>query len=354
MATMTAARPPSTASSGRGTAAKRAYSARRVRLADLDLIADRAPKAGDLVLARVDRLGQHDGLQLPSGRRADLFPGDEIVVAYGHRYAPDQFEAEVPEDLSPCHLVAAGGIAARELCRHARMRSPTEITPLGLLDNGNGRPANLADWALGAVPPSTRRPHTIAVVGTCMNAGKTTTVANLIHGLVASGKKVGAAKITGTAAGGDTWLMADAGASHVLDFTDAGFATTYRTTLVEVQGILAMLTGHLAASGVDTIVLEIADGLFQRETKALLGSPEFAGGVDAVLFAAGDALAATAGVDWLARRGVPVHGVSGVLTSSPLAIREAELSTGLPVLTIDLLRDPDCAAHLHERLEVAR
>jgi len=328
--------------------AKRAYSTRRVGAERLELAEDASPRSGDLVLARVDRLGQHDGLQLPSGRRASLFPGDEIVVSYGHRYAPDQFEAEVPDDLSPCHLVAAGGIAARELCRHSSMSAPTEITPVGLLRDREGR-ANLADWALVAPPTPTVRPRTIAVVGTCMNAGKTTTAANLIRGLVATGSTVGAAKITGTAAGGDTWLMLDAGASLALDFTDAGFPTTYRATLDEVEDIFATLTGHLAASGVDTVVLEIADGLFQRETDALLGSPRFAEGVDALLFAAGDALAATAGVDWLNRRGLPVVGVSGVLTSSPLAIREAELATGLPVFTLDRLCDPEHADRLRVR-----
>src|SRR5437870_4337587 len=53
----------------------------------------RAPSAGDLVLARIDTLGYHAGLQLPNGRRRRLFAGDEIVVAYGNRYAPNQFEA---------------------------------------------------------------------------------------------------------------------------------------------------------------------------------------------------------------------------------------------------------------------
>src|SRR5262245_58461461 len=42
-----------------------------------------APRAGDLVLARVDFLGHHQGLQLGSGRKRSLFPGDEIVVVYG-------------------------------------------------------------------------------------------------------------------------------------------------------------------------------------------------------------------------------------------------------------------------------
>jgi len=247
LSTIEAGRRASAFGAGRVAEAKRAFSTRRVLAEDLEVVDDAVPMPGDLLLARVDRLGQHERLQLPSGRTANLFPGDAIIVSFGHRYAPDQFEAEVPDDLAPCHLVAAGGIAARELCRHARMRQPTEITPVGLLGDREGRRANLADWALGAPPASAARPHTIAVVGASMNAGKTTTVANLIRGLVASGRTVGAAKVTGTAASGDTWLMLDAGASPVFDFTDAGFPTTYRATPAEVEGIFATLTGHLAA-----------------------------------------------------------------------------------------------------------
>lgn len=46
------------------------------------------PSAGDLLLARVDKLGQHRKLELTTSRRADMFEGDEIVVAFGNRYAP--------------------------------------------------------------------------------------------------------------------------------------------------------------------------------------------------------------------------------------------------------------------------
>ena len=54
-----------------------------------------------------------------------------------------------------------------------------------------------------------------------MNSGKTTTVAAITHGLTAAGLRVGAMKVTGTGAGGDPFLFADAGAAEVLDFTSA-------------------------------------------------------------------------------------------------------------------------------------
>ena len=323
--------------------AKAAYTARHVNFETIRtlLSGDLKPKSGDLVLARVEKMGQHTRLNLSSGRRADLFPGDEVVVCYGNRYAPDQFEAELPQDLSPCHLAAAGGLAAQVLSQHDKMGVPTVLSPIGLLGNSNGQQINIADWALQPTTYIGQRPFTLAVVGACMNSGKTTTAAHLIKGLVNSGLKVGAAKVTGTGAVGDIWLMRDAGANPVLDFTDCGFPSTYQVTLKEVQKILETLIGHIAAEGVDVIVLEIADGLFQDETSMLVSSLNFRKHVDGLIFSAQTSLGATAGVEWLRRYGLNILAVSGVITTSPLASREAQKATSLPVLDLEQLRNPD-------------
>ena len=184
--------------------AKAAYTTRRVPFSTASHLieGDVRPSPGDLVLARVERLGQHSRIELGNGRRAHLFPGDEIILCYGHRYAPDQFEGEVPESLAPCHMVAAGGIAASAVSRHAGKKAATRITPLGLLGDAAGRPMNIADHALPRATPEADLPLTLAAVGTSMNAGKTTTAAYLIRGLARAGLKVGAAKITGTGKGG--------------------------------------------------------------------------------------------------------------------------------------------------------
>jgi len=104
------------------------------------------------VLAAIESIGQHARIEQRDGRRATLFPGDEVVVAYGHRYAPDQFEAAIPEDLGPCELVAAGGVAARVQSAHGRMSEATRLTPVGLLADGAGRRLNVRDGALAPGP----------------------------------------------------------------------------------------------------------------------------------------------------------------------------------------------------------
>ncbi len=314
---------------------KAAYSTRRVDLSKIATIlnGNEQPQVGDLVLAKIDKIGQHTRIELVTGRKAQLFPGDEIIVSYGNRYAPDQFEAMIPEDLSPCHLVAAGGLASKMLSKHTKISSATTITPLGLLGDSEGKRINLKDWTLPVTSYISQLPPTIAVVGTSMNSGKTTTVANLIKGLHLSGLKVGAAKITGTGAGGDIWLMKDAGANFALDFTDMGFPSTYKLSSEKVERIFLTLTHYLAAQEMDVIILEIADGLYQEETATLVSSSIFRQGVQGILFAANSALEVTTGQQWLQQYHLPLLGVSGTITMSPLAMKEAVTATGLPIFT---------------------
>jgi len=314
--------------------AKSSYNTRRI---DKDVIAslltgEIIPRAGDLVLAEVVRLGQHKRIELGHGRRATLFPGDEVIVCYGNRYAPDQFEAEIPADLAECHLVAAGGVASLCLSRNSKIRAPTKIRPIGLLADASGKRINMSDWALPALPVLRNNTPVVTVVGTSMNAGKTTTAANMIKGLSRAGLKVGAAKVTGTGAGGDVWLMKDSGAAAVYDFTDAGYVSTHLTAVSELENIASNLLAQLAHDAVDVIVLEIADGLLQEETSGLLRSEKFRAITDSVIFAAGDAMGAHHGVEWLRKNELPVIAVSGALTASPLARREAEQIIDLPVL----------------------
>jgi len=325
-----------------------AFTTRRVTRdsAKILLPLEGVPYAGDLVLATVDFLGQHPGLQLPNGRRKQLFPGDEIVVAYGNRYASNQFEAVIPETLGPCHLVAGGGIASRAVSWHVSMKKgPTLITPIGLLGDLNNNRINLGSYALASINEiTTRLPTAIAVVGTGMDSGKTQSCAFLVRGLISAGLRVGYAKITGTGAGGDTWLLTDAGAYPVLDFTDAGMATTYMITIEQLESLLMTLIGHIAKENVDAMVLEIADGVMQQETAALLKSPVFASLVAGIVMASQDSMGASAGIHFLKNYAKPpVLAISGIISAAPLQVREATIALNLPVYDREGLATPENA-----------
>jgi hypothetical protein len=170
-----------------------------------------------------------------------------------------------------------------------------------------------------------------------MNSGKTTTVAAIVRGLSKAGLVVAAGKVTGTGAPGDPGLFRDSGASSVLDFTDFGYGSTYRLEHQQVTALLVSLIDALAATGPDVVVVEIADGLYQGETVQLVADAVFKAHVDQVVFAAGEAMGATAGQLLLSRLGLPPVAISGMLTASPLAKREAAGSLGVPVLGKDEL-----------------
>jgi hypothetical protein len=313
----------------------RAFTTRRVPDCDLvgvDTRPDAPPRSGDLVLCRITDVRHHTRLQRPSGRRKILFPGDLVIAVYGDRYAPRQFEATIPRALGSCHLVAAGGVIAQAHNWHERIvKGPTEVTTLALITNAEGERVNLADYALPKIErPITNAPVVIASLGSSMNSGKTTAAAFLARGLHRGGHRVGFAKATGTGAGNDLWMVQDAGAKPVLDFTDAGYASTYRLATEQVEDIIDLLLDHLTARGVEVAILEIADGLLQPETAAVLESPRFHSRVDAAFFAAPDALAAKAGVDLCASQGLRLLGITGSLTAAPLQQREACAVTRLP------------------------
>lgn len=323
-------------------AARQAFSTRNVALSDAVRLKRRGvrPAAGDVVLAEVVRIGQHPRIENLAGRRGQLYVGDEVIVAYGNRYAPDQFEAFVPETLAPCHLAAGGGIAADVMVRHGKMKAPTELRPIGLLARADGRVLNLADYALAPACEAAPMPTAIAVLGSSMNAGKTTSAAAIIHGLTRAGLRVGAAKLTGTGSGGDLWAMRDAGARRVADFSDAGHASTFLLPADVVIAQARTLLASFGAADYDVVIVEIADGLLQRETAMLLEAARDAAWFRSVVFAAGDAMSAAFGTSLLAQIGLPACAVTGVISASPLASREAEANTGLPTLTLPMLRDP--------------
>ncbi|TFH54422.1 DUF1611 domain-containing protein [Glutamicibacter arilaitensis] len=319
--------------------------------------ANMVPRSGDVVIANVTELGKHTRLQSPVSRRQLMFVGQEIMVAYGHRYAPDQFLAHVPDNLGPCQLVAGGGVASEVIEQHASIDKATQLEPVGLLMR-QGKVVNLLDFAPLSIenesPQAAQidapRPPVIAVLGTSMNSGKSTTLGCLVNGLVNSGMQVAAGKATGTGAGNDPNLFTDAGAFSVCDFTDFGFPTTYRLDYETVRDLLVAMIREQSATGAGTVVIEIADGLFQGETSRLLRDPIFTAQVDRVLFSAQDALGAQAGERILLDAGLDLAAVSGVVTASPLAAKEAQAQLSTPVIgTFELCRAEVASALLPTR-----
>jgi Domain of unknown function (DUF1611_C) P-loop domain len=329
------------------TQTKWAFSARRI---PRDLVAGLDPdvgpaQAGDLILGRVLTVGQHGRIQLTEGRPATLYPGDLIVMPCGARYAPDQFEGLAEIDAEGCDMLAGGGCLGRMIWRHDKMKAPTRVQPLGRLTNAIGSALTTADFALPQPAQAAKIPL-IVVIGTSMNSGKTTATVALTHGLTRAGFATAALKGTGTGSFGDVNDYADAGAAFVGDFTDAGMVTTYLEPLERVKAGIETLLAAAEAQGATVAVMEIADGIFQKETAALLADPAFVARMSGCVFACGDAVAAAGGVSVLAAQALRPLCLTGLLSCSPMASAEAEAMTGVAVVTKAGLMDPAVASGL--------
>ncbi len=332
---------------------KRAFTTRHVNLDDAKTLitGDVKPQAGDLVLCEVTRLRQHCRIEQPNGRRSRMFVKDKIVVCYGNRYAPDQFESIVPDNLDACHLVAGGGVASLMRFKSPKVKPATEIQPLGLLGNKSGQVLNLRQYnVLHANQASTKNIPILLVSGSSMNAGKTTTVASLIKGLTADGFNVSAAKVTGTGSGGDLWHFIDAGVSTAIDFTDAGLVSTYLMSNQSLVKLFDDMIAHLKTPQTDVIVVEVADGILQGETKALLESAEIINATTAMIYTAGDSSSAVYGDSWLQSLGYNVLGISGVVSSNPLGVQEVEKMTSTPIFKKKEIVEAGFGHHLFDLL----
>lgn len=296
--------------------------------------ARRQPVQGDLVVARVEALGQHRALEDQHGRRVRLYTGDLVVGAYGNRYATDFYEGYVEPGPRP-HLLTAGGVIGTVASSHVRRGPPTTLEVIGAVADGDGVPLTLADVSRPDPPAADPPPVTVVVVGSSMNSGKTTTAAGVIRGWTRAGLKAGAGKVTGSGSGKDRWMYLDAGAHAILDFLDFGMPSTFGYPTQHLLTTMSRLRDALAHEGATHVVLEIADGLLQPQTRELLAVlPSFA---DSVVVAVGDALGAVGAQHVLATAGVIPTALSGIVSGSPLAAREAAAATGLRVVTPDEL-----------------
>src|SRR5947207_13881215 len=137
-----------------------------------------------------------------------------------------------------------------------------------------------------------------------------------------------------------------------LVFMDGGLPSTYLCDLDELLNLYDLFRAHAAARGATCMVVEIADGLLQNETAALLQSSRFTRTVDAWIFAAGDPLAAAGGVRVLRSWRIKPLAISGAVSMSPLGIKEAQIATGLPCLTARELQNGKLNAQILDSAQV--
>lgn len=235
-------------------------------------------------------------------------------------------------------MLARSGVVGQVTQKNANTPDPTRIEILGYVCDKDGKVLNTCDHPAITEPKrksKTRgRAKLILVVGSSMNSGKSRTAASICWTLTGMGHKVRGSKITGTASLKDILCMEDAGASPVTDFTYFGYPSTYMLSKEQLLDIFNKLDLKYANNPGNFWVVEIADGILQRETAMLLESPEVQSRIHRLVFCGSDALGVIAGVKILNERfGMTPDAISGLCSASPLAIRELGDYTDIPVVS---------------------
>jgi hypothetical protein len=311
------------------------------------------PGVGDVAVFEVLAIGKHSNIQGVEKRNIHIYPDDYIMAAFGTRYATEQFEGYVPDmPMNEYHILGAGGTVGIIHTMHSKFNhiGPTRLRLVGYAADNSGRIINTKKAKKQGMLPYTgvmqSLTRIILSVGSSMDSGKTTTAAHLVRGLKKKGMRTGFIKLTGTIYTKDCDLNYDNGADVVADFGDMGFPSTYMCEKDELLSLYETLLNRINANDLDYVVMEIADGVYQRETEMLLSNAKFMSGIDAVIFSAGDSLAAVQGTRALQEMHIIPTALSGIFTASPLLIREVKTKVHIPVYTIEQLAEGELSQAL--------
>jgi len=301
------------------------------------------PQDGEVALFEILEIGKHQSIQSETKRIVSIFEGDVIMAAFANRYATSQFEGYVPtQPTEILDILGAGGAIGLVTSKNAALEDiePTRIRLIGYAVNENGHIINTKFLHTerrtfrGYVPNNAK---VILSVGSSMDSGKTTSAAFAARGLKTTGKKVAFIKLTGTSYTKDKDFVFDCGADVTLDFTDCGYPSTYMCSKTEILDVYQTLLYQLEAEQPDYIVMEIADGLLERETDFLLRDKAFMSTIHSMIFSCGDSLGVFYGLHLLESFGIIPAVICGRFTMSPLLIKEVQAKTNIPALDIDQL-----------------
>lgn len=292
-----------------------------------------AGQVGDVIVAEVREIRNHTRLMTTDSGRVRMYEGDLIVGVLGHRYATDAFEGYGVIENESVDLLTNAGMVGQVSRRNSAVRAPTRLKVLGGLVDASGQQVNLIELGFTPRVPENMERNVVLVLGTGMNAGKTTSATKLIRGLIHEGKRVAALKVTGSVSPNDRSELEATGAVFVRDFSDYGFPSTFLQSAPRLQRLFHTMVEDACDADVDVVVVELADGVLQQETEALLADPTIQERTGGAVLAAPCALSALMGCQLIRSAGINVIAVTGRITNAPLFVDEFELRSRVPVLS---------------------
>ncbi|HEX4872784.1 MAG TPA: hypothetical protein VFV27_10750 [Nevskiaceae bacterium] len=291
------------------------------------------PAEGDLLVVELQPEAAPAPLQLASGRLTTLYPGDRVLALTGRHFSSLGQRCAVARRGESLHLLGRDGLVGAE----ARGGGLTAVRLLGRVCDGQGQPLRLPELAAS----TGRAPATVlGVVSAARGARAGTTLMQLLRGLAQLGLDSAVARPLGLIDGGERWALIEAGAREVVDAADVGCLDGEHDSGDCLRGRAQRQLAALAASGAPIGLLRLAGGLGLPALRRLLLEPGAAALSQGLVVCASDALCAVEAVRQLRAVGHPVLAVSGAITRSPLARREAEAELDLPVLAASELAAP--------------
>lgn len=309
----------------------------------VDINENYIPIAGDVAVFRVMTLGKHTRIQTESGRNTVILPGDLIMGAFGNRYATSQIEGYVPKSyLESYDILGQGCVIGQAKSWHLNfdLIGTTTVKLIGYVANTDGHVVNTIKnfEPLQSFDPISflNSPKAILSLGTSMDSGKTSSAAFMAHGLKKAGKTVAFIKLTGTTYTKDKNFVQDYGAHDTIDFSDFGFPSTYMCDTEVLLNLYQSLLAKMVNSvNPDYVIVEIADGLLERETNALLKHSGFKSQFHGAIFSASGSLSGIAGANQIEDLGINIIGISGLVTTSPLLVEEIRQNSKYSVLLME-------------------
>lgn len=222
----------------------------------VEILPREAWATGDYVLCEVvGAPGPLYRIELVSGRRTPVLPGDRLVGALGARAATLECVGdwrETGDDLM-MHQLTGAGLFGKVVSNSSWVGKPMEVVYRGHAMRGGK--INITDFVTPAKKSDFALP-VVLVVGTSMSAGKTLTGRTIVHLLKKRGISVVAAKLAGAAGYKDALTLRDAGADHILDYVDAGLVSTVCAPEDYERGLETLLA-MMAGTGASVAVAEI-------------------------------------------------------------------------------------------------
>jgi len=302
------------------------------------------PEPGDLGLFRIKTIGYHKNLITNDDKKLRLYENDLFVGVFGNRYATDGFEGRVGK-LDKISMLTGAGMVGTARYRHKSIKRSTKLTFVGFVNDGNDTRINLKKLNFHKLTLKQKPKNLILIVGSGMNSGKTTTASKLINGLSKEGKKIAACKLTGSVSNRDKNELSAASADYTIDFSDYGFPSTYLCKKAELLDLFETMLSDIEKISPDIIIMEIADGVLQRETKMILTDNKIRKLIKCVILTAESAPSALFSSQQLLNWEQNLIAVSGSITSSPLSSKEFTENSKIP-----LISSADSSSNLSEHV----